>query len=257
MANGRIVLEVENVRKVYGSKGTSFTAIDDVSLTVRHGQIMCVVGPSGAGKTTLLKCIAGLLNTTSGRVVVDDVVVTSPPPTLAMVFQDYQSSLLPWMRVEANVAQPLIARGMKKRDALATARETLEAVGLAGAERKYPWQLSGGMQQRVAIARGLAYKPEVLLMDEPFAAVDAQTRMELEDLVLSLRARFDITILLVTHDIDEAVYLADQVVVLSKAPTTVVDLVSIPFGQERNQIDTKDDHRFSELRGRVLGMIAH
>lgn len=172
-----------------------------------------------------------------------------------MVFQDYRGSLLPWMRVRDNVAFPLEGMGVKRAARTARAEECLAAVGLAGVGDKYPWQLSGGMQQRVAIARGLAYESPVLLMDEPFGSVDAQSRFDLEDLTLKLRAQLGITVIVVTHDIDEAVYLGDRVVVLGGKPTTVIDNLTVDLGTDRDQITTRADTRFTDLRTRVLTRI--
>jgi NitT/TauT family transport system ATP-binding protein len=249
------VLRVDRLAKTYGQGPTAKRAIAEVGFTVRHGEFVCIVGPSGAGKTTLLKCVSGLLAPTAGTVELDGVPVSEPPERLGLVFQDYSRSLLPWLTVLGNVTLPLRAKGVPKAQARERAMEMLAAVGLGGEPDSYPWQLSGGMQQRVAIARGLAYQPEVLLMDEPFASVDAQTRMELEDLVLGLRSRFDLTIVFVTHDIDEAVYLADRVIVLSPAPTHVAEVVDIDVPEPRDQVSTKGAPRFGELRGRILNRI--
>ncbi len=185
----------------------------------------------------------------------DGELVTAPPERLAVVFQDYSRSLLPWMSVLKNVLLPLRAKAITRETRLQRAREALKAVGLAGTEDRYPWQLSGGMQQRVAIARALAYQPEALLMDEPFASVDAQTRADLEDLILRVRTQFGVTVVLVTHDIDEAVYLADEVIVLGGSPTRVRERIHVPLPQPRDQIATKSLPAFAELRGRVLGLI--
>ena len=246
------MLRVEHLRKVYGegTKG-SFEAVADVSFSVAERELVCIVGPSGAGKTTLLKCMAGLLPYTSGVVYLDEERVTGPPEKMALVFQDYSRSLYPWMTVEQNVAFPLKHRKLGKAAGAALVRDTLTSVGLATAGQKYPWQLSGGMQQRVAIARALAYQPEILLMDEPFASVDAQTRADLEDLVLSLRDRYGVTVLFVTHDIDESVYLSDRVVVLTPSPTRVAEIVDIPLPQPRDQVTTKELPDFVHLRAYV------
>jgi NitT/TauT family transport system ATP-binding protein len=213
------------------------------------------VGPSGCGKTTLLKTLAGLLKPTQGNVRFQSQPVHGVPAGLAMVFQEYSRSLLPWATVNDNVELPL---RYKDIDAPARERlvsESLDAVGLSGFGKYYPWQLSGGMQQRVAIARALAYQPKLLLMDEPFASVDAQTRADLEDLVAAVRARFDITIVFITHDIDEAVYLSDRVIVLSKAPTTVLDLVAIELPRPRDQIVTKALPQFVAKRSSIARLI--
>jgi NitT/TauT family transport system ATP-binding protein len=246
------MLRVEHLRKVYGERTRrSFEAVADLSVTVSEREFVSIVGPSGAGKTTLLKCIAGLLPQTSGTVYLDDEEVVGPPEKMALVFQDYSRSLYPWMTVEQNVAFPLKRRKLGKDALSELIHETLRSVGLGDAGGKYPWQLSGGMQQRVAIARALAYQPEILLMDEPFASVDAQTRADLEDLVLDLRDRYGITILFVTHDIDEAVYLSDRVVVLTPSPTRVAEIVEIPLARPRDQVETKEQPDFAHLRAYV------
>ena len=162
-------------------------ALRSITFSIAAGEFVCVVGPSGCGKTTLLKCIAGLLRPSSGEVIVDGRPVTEPPEKMALVFQEYNRSLMPWMTVRNNVLLPLRHKKLSKQERTALVEESLEAVGLSGFIDRYPWQLSGGMQQRVAIARALAYEPSILLMDEPFASVDAQTRGELEDLVLQVR----------------------------------------------------------------------
>jgi NitT/TauT family transport system ATP-binding protein len=184
-------------------------------------------------------------------VYLDDEQVAGPPEKMAVVFQDYSRSLYPWMTVEQNVAFPLKHRKLGKASTASLIRDTLTSVGLADAGGKYPWQVSGGMQQRVAIARALAYQPEILLMDEPFASVDAQTRADLEDLVLDLRDRYGVTVLFVTHDIDEAVYLGDRVVVLSPSPTRVAEVVDIALPRPRDQVATKELPEFARLRGHV------
>jgi NitT/TauT family transport system ATP-binding protein len=181
--------------------------------------------------------------------------VTAPPPGLAVVFQEYGRSLFPWLRVRDNVELPLRAQRIPKARRRAVADEALAAVGLAGTDSAYPWQLSGGMQQRVAIARAIAYQPRVLLMDEPFAAVDAQTRADLEDLIRSVWQRLGVTLLFVTHDIDEAVYLGQRIIVLSSAPTRVAEELDIDLPAERDQLTTRADPRFTELRSRVYARI--
>jgi NitT/TauT family transport system ATP-binding protein len=226
-----------------------------VSFSVADGEFVCVVGPSGCGKTTLLRCIAGLLAPTSGEVVVEGNKVTGPPDGLAVVFQEYGRSLFPWLRVADNVDLPLRAAGMAKEKRRELVTEALESVGLTDAHGAYPWQLSGGMQQRVAIARAIAYQPRVLLMDEPFAAVDAQTRADLEDLIRSVWQRLGVTLVFVTHDIDESVYLGQRVIMLSSSPTTVAEDLAIDLPAERDQLSTRSDPRFTELRGQVYAQI--
>jgi NitT/TauT family transport system ATP-binding protein len=247
-------LVIENLTKSYGG---AVPVLEGLNIRIDPGEIVSIVGPSGVGKTTLLRCLAGLMPPTSGRVLFGDREITSPITELSIVFQDYGRSLMPWMRAGQNVAFPLEGRGVPKASRMAAADRYLTAVGLPGVAGKYPWQMSGGQQQRVAIARALAYESEILLMDEPFASVDAQTRFDLEDLVLKLRNEFDVSMLIVTHDIDEAVYLADRIVVLAKNPASVIDVVEVPFGRVRNQIDTRADPRFAEARSRILGQIRH
>jgi NitT/TauT family transport system ATP-binding protein len=248
-------LEVRGLHKVYQGRGRSVEALRDLTFSVEASELVCVVGPSGCGKTTLLRCIAGLLEPTAGEVLLEGARVGGPPPGMAVVFQEYGRSLFPWMSVRANVELPLRAKRLQgqRRDELVS--EALGAVGLGDVHGAYPWQLSGGMQQRVAIARAVAYEPHVLLMDEPFAAVDAQTRAELEDLVRSVWHRTRVTILFVTHDIDEAVYLGQRVLVLSSSPTVVQEDLTVDLPAERDQLTTRSDPRFTRLRTHVYAQI--
>jgi NitT/TauT family transport system ATP-binding protein len=245
------MLQVKGVRKVYRSDQRSVEAVRNLTFTVRPGELACLVGPSGCGKTTLLKCVSGLLTPTTGEVRMADEVIDGPPEGMAMVFQEYGRSLFPWMTNGANVELPLRERRIPKAERRDLVTDALESVGLADVAAAYPWQLSGGMQQRVAIARAVACRPDVLLMDEPFAAVDAQTRADLEDLIRALWRRYEITILFVTHDIDEAVYLGERVIVLTGAPAVVQDDVRVDLPAERDQITTRALPRFTELRGRI------
>ena len=249
------MLRVKSLHKVYDGHGRRVEAVGDLTFDIAPAQFACVVGPSGCGKTTLLRCIAGLLPPTAGEVTVNGVKVTGPPPGLAIVFQEYGRSLFPWLRVADNIELPLRAAGIARGPRRAQVEEALDAVGLADGRGAYPWQLSGGMQQRVAIARAIAYQPKVLLMDEPFAAVDAQTRADLEDLIRDVWQRFEVTVLFVTHDIDESVYLGQRVIMLSAAPTTVADDLEIDLPATRDQLSTRSDPRFAELRGRVYAQI--
>ncbi|MFI7078385.1 ABC transporter ATP-binding protein [Micromonospora sp. NPDC049903] len=250
-----MLLKVEHLRKVYESASGDVEAIGDVSFTMAAGELVCIVGPSGCGKTTLLKCLAGLLRPTGGLVEMHGTPVTGPSPAMAVVFQEYGRSLYPWLTVRGNVELPLRHKKLSRaaRERLVT--DAIEAVGLGHAARSHPWQLSGGMQQRVAIARAVAYEPEVLIMDEPFAAVDAQTRADLEDLVRELHATRKISIVFVTHDIDESVYLGERVLVLSKSPTWVQEDLAIDLPPERDQITTRALPRFTELRTHVYDQI--
>ncbi len=245
------MLEVTNLTRAFGSH----QAIADVSLLVADGELVTIVGPSGCGKSTLLRCVAGLLPVTAGRVVLDGTPVTRVPDRLAVVFQDYSRSLYPWLSVADNVALPLRRRQRSRSARREVALAALESVGLAGLAARYPWQLSGGMQQRVAIARALACDPVLLLMDEPFGSLDAQIREDLEDLTLRLRDERGITILLVTHDIDESVYTGDRVIVLTKGPATVKADVPVKLPAPRDQITTRELREFAHLRAEVSRLV--
>ncbi|MFE0366660.1 ABC transporter ATP-binding protein [Streptomyces tendae] len=249
------MLDVRGLRKVYEGSGRRVEAVRDLTFTVAAGELVCLVGPSGCGKTTLLKCVGGLLEPTAGEVFLAGRGVAGPPPGMAFVFQEYGRSLFPWMRVGENVELPLRQKDLAKGRRRELVADALASVGLADAAGAYPWQLSGGMQQRVAIARALAYEPEVLLMDEPFAAVDAQTRADLEDLVRALWRERGITVLFVTHDIDEAVYLGQRVIVLSASPTVVREQLRIDLPDGRDQVHTRVAPRFAELRTHVYEQI--
>ncbi|HZE40247.1 MAG TPA: ABC transporter ATP-binding protein [Stackebrandtia sp.] len=244
-------LSVHDLAKTYDTGTRQVHAIDKLNFTVEAGELLCVVGPSGCGKTTLLRSIAGLLRPTSGRLEVDGQPVDGTPPGTAVVFQEYGRSLFPWMRVADNIALVLRDNGIRSAERRERVREALDQVGLADTARAYPWQLSGGMQQRVAIARALAYRPRLLLMDEPFAAVDAQTRADLEDLVYRLWRDLGVTIVFITHDIDEAVYLGQRVLVLSAEPARVREEIAIDLPAERDQLATRADPRFIELRTQI------
>jgi len=227
----------------------------NISFDVKAGEIVSIVGPSGCGKTTLLKALAGLIRPTGGTIRFQGKVVQGVPDRLAIVFQEYGRSLLPWTTVNGNIELPLRYQSIPSDERRRRVAESLQAVDLSGFGERYPWQLSGGMQQRVAIARALAYQPKLLLMDEPFASVDAQTRADLEDLVATLRDRFGITMVLVTHDIDESVYLSDRVIVLSRSPSTVLAQVDIELPRPRDQIKTKAMQQFVKKRSEIAQMI--
>ena len=248
-------LSVQGLAKTYRTKSGDVPVIADLTFDVQAGEVACIVGPSGIGKTTLLKCLTGLQPITSGSARIDGVEIDGPPEEMALVFQEYTRSLMPWLTVAKNVRLPLRHLRLSTAEREERITSALAAVGLAGAGAKYPWQLSGGMQQRVAIARAIAYRPEVLVMDEPFASVDAQTRFELEDLCLRIREQFGMTILLVTHDIDEAVYLSDRVIVLGERPARVTEIIEIDFGGPRDQLETRATAAFAELRTRIFGLI--
>jgi NitT/TauT family transport system ATP-binding protein len=249
------VLQVTGLKKVYEGKERTVEAVRDLTFTLDKGELVCLVGPSGCGKTTLLKCMSGLLSPTSGEVLLQGERVEGPPPGMAVVFQEYGRSLFPWMSVRQNVELPLKQKKIPAARRRELVEESLAAVGLADVHSAYPWQLSGGMQQRVAIARAIAYEPQVLLMDEPFAAVDAQTRADLEDLIRDLWHRFQVTTLFVTHDIDEAVYLGQRVLILSNSPTVIRQDLAVDLPDERDQLHTRSSPRFAELRAQVYSQI--
>jgi len=250
--NGTTLLNVQHIGKQYGD----LLAVKDATFDVKESEFISIVGPSGCGKTTLLKMICGLLEPSSGQVTIHEQQVTSSVPEMVLVFQDYSRSLFPWLTVRKNVLFPLKNRSdLNSAEKERRAQEAIQAVGLEDSFDQYPWQLSGGMQQRVAIARAIAFRPEILLLDEPFASVDALTRAELEDLVLRLQAKFKITVLLVTHDIDEAVYLADRVFVLGPPPSVVIRAVSVELPSPRSQTETRSDPRFLEIRNEIHDLI--
>lgn len=248
-------LEVTGLGKTYTGRGEPVEAIADLSFSIGAGEFVCVVGPSGAGKTTLLRALAGLLSPSKGTISLAGRTVTGPPEGMAVVLQEYGRSLFPWLTVAQNVELPLKEKGVAKPRRRELVADALTAVSLGGDGDKYPWQLSGGMQQRVAIARAVAYEPQVLLMDEPFAAVDAQTRFELEDLVRSLWKRLGVTVVFVTHDIDESIYLAERVLVLSGRPTILLEDVRIELGDDRDQLETRGTAEFGRLRTHVYELV--
>lgn len=255
-------ITVSDLRHTYQSTAHTgaVPALAGVSFTVPTGQLVCVVGPSGCGKSTLLVALAGQLVPDDGTITFDDHPGPDARPTVAIVPQDYRASLAPWLTAQGNVELPLRRRTITRTDRRERARQALDEVGLSDRHRSLPGQLSGGMAQRVALARALAVRPALLLMDEPFASVDAQTRFELEDLLLRVRAehtttRHPITTVLVTHDLDEAVYLGDRVLVLSGNPTTVLDDVVIDLPATREQILTRQTAAFVAARTHIARLL--
>lgn len=250
------ILIAEAMGKAYGTGNKRLSIIEGLSLVIRRGEFVSLVGPSGCGKTTLLMCLAGLLAPSEGQVRFMGQRVDAPPIGLSVVFQDYSRSLLPW---KSNLDNVLFGMrrviGLDKAGKRDKAIEILAAVGLKGFEAHFPWQISGGMQQRVAIARGIAAQSELLLLDEPLAAVDAQTRADMQDLLLDLAQRFNQTCLLVTHDVEEAVYMADRVLVLGPRPTKVVREVVVSLPKPRDQLVTREAPEFLHARYEVLSLI--
>lgn len=249
------MLEVEGLCHTFTTGDDTGAAIRNLSFSVEPGQLACIVGPSGCGKSTLLRCIGGLIKPTGGDVRLHGDPVSGVPDDLAVVFQDYSRSLFPWLSVRSNVEFPLRWRSLSRVERRERALQALEWVGLPDAGAKYPWQLSGGMQQRVSIARALASRPALLLMDEPFASVDAQTRFELEDLLRRVQRELGSTVLLVTHDIDESVYLGDRVLVLSPSPASIVAELPVHLPEDRDQIETRESAEFVALRGEVARLL--
>jgi NitT/TauT family transport system ATP-binding protein len=252
------ILEVQGLSKAYRQMdGETTVAIGNISCRVEAGEFVSFVGPSGCGKTTLLMSIAGLIAPTAGKIVVKGREVSGPPSNLVLVFQEFNKSLFAWRSVLGNVLFGLDARGKKLRESEGKAKALIELVGLKGFESHYPWELSGGMQQRVAIARALAYEPEVLLMDEPFGSLDALTRLELEDTLLRLWEELGTTILFITHDIEEAIYLSDRIWVLSRRPAEIIEELRIDFPRPRHQLATRSEGRFMEIRNQIYKQISN
>jgi len=255
------LLSVNNISKEFVSANQRTFAIERIGFEVKEREFISVIGPSGCGKTTLLMIISGLVLPTSGKIVLKGNRVDTPPPGLILLFQDYSRSLMPWRNVLKNVSFGLELKRQRHRftgqDPKQQAEKYLEAVGLLKFKNHYPWQLSGGMQQRVAIARALACEPSLMLMDEPFGSLDAQARAELEDVLLGIWERFQQTIIFVTHDIEEGVYLSDRVIVLAKSPSKILKDFQNDLPRPRRQIETRSDRRFLEIRNDIHRMIMH
>lgn len=226
-----VILEVKQLNKHFDTPQGPVQAIKDISFKTHKREFVCVIGPSGCGKSTLIRMLAGLETPTSGEVLLDGQPVSGPGPDRGMVFQGY--TLFPWLSVKRNVMFGLEMAGRSKRHAESEAREWIDLIGLSKFENAYPHQLSGGMKQRVAIARALANRPRILLMDEPFGALDAQTRTKMQSNLLEIWHNIDITILFITHDLDEAIYLADRILVLKAHPGEVNEVIEVPVAHPR------------------------
>jgi len=254
--SGQPVLRLRGLRKSFVAAGTTTIALNGIDLDIEPGSFVSIIGPSGCGKSTLLQIMAGLIAPTSGEVFFAEKRVEGPPADVLYVFQQYTRSLFPWKTVERNVGFGLENKGTMSRAQMAErTRELIALVKLTGFEGHYPWQLSGGMQQRVAIARALACRPAVLLMDEPFSAVDALTRAGLQELLRSLWRELNLTVIFVTHDVDEGIYLSTRVVALSRAPATVAMDVPIDLPSPRNQIATRAVPAYLDYRARLLAQL--
>lgn len=245
-------VDIENVSVVFGEGDKQHQAVTQTSLTIKAGEFVCILGPSGCGKSTLLNTVAGYVQPTVGQVLVDGVKVIKPGPDRGMVFQQY--SLLPWKTVSENIAFGPRMAGKNRDESSALANTFLALVGLSKFADRYPAELSGGMQQRVGIARALANYPSVLLMDEPFGALDSQTRLMMQENLLSIWTEFGTTVLFVTHDVDEAIFLADRVLVMSASPGQIIGDLEIPLQRPRAP-EISADPVYIEKRTQCLSLI--
>lgn len=245
-----MTVRINNVGKTFPSRiGDPLVALEDISIEIERGEFLCILGPSGCGKTTLLRLVAGLDRPTSGEIIVEGKSVTGPDPRLAMIFQEY--SLYPWRTVRGNIAFGLQMRGMPREERDERVNHFIQLVGLEGFGDSYPYELSGGMRQRVAVARALATDPAVLLMDEPFGALDAQTRNRMQKELLLIWEKTKKTVIFVTHSVDEAVYIADRILVLSTRPGRVAGIYDIDIPRPRNRTSVE----FAKIRRDVLEQI--
>ncbi|MDF2113948.1 ABC transporter ATP-binding protein [Roseiarcaceae bacterium H3SJ34-1] len=255
-ADGETIIEVRGIRKVYAVNQTALTVFDGLSYKIGRGSFLSIIGPSGCGKSTLLKLISGLETPSGGEVFFNGRRIDGPPKGMIYVFQQYTKSIFPWRTVLQNIRFGLDSqKSLPAREAHEKCMEYVKLVGLQGYENYYPYQLSGGMQQRVVIARALICEPDVLLMDEPFSAVDAMTRAILQELILKIWSTLPITVLFVTHDVDEAVFLSNRIVSLGRAPATVREDVAIDLAYPRDQIRTRGEERFNGFRQRLFSSI--
>jgi len=252
---GEMKLKVEHLHKVFEKKhksGKDVRALLDINLEVAESEFVVIVGPSGCGKSTLLNIIGGLEEATEGKVLVDGKEVTGPGADRGMVFQGY--SLFPWLNVQKNVEFGMKMQNVPAKERQEKALKFIELVGLKGFEQSLPGQLSGGMKQRVAIARTLAAGPKVLLMDEPFGALDAQTRVVMQELLAGISRKTETTVLFITHDIDEAILLGHRIYVMSRRPGTIREVLDVDIPEERNH-NVLTHPRFLELKSRIMEML--
>jgi NitT/TauT family transport system ATP-binding protein len=249
------IVEVRHASMIFGNGEDRHVVFEDISFEVAAGSFLCIVGSSGCGKTTLLRQIAGLQKPTAGSIVFDGEQVTRPTQDKAIVFQDYSKALLPWRTVEGNVALSLEVAGTPAAAIKAEVDELLSKMGLLSAAKRYPAQLSGGMQQRVQIARSLAQRPKIILMDEPFGALDAITRQTLQDELQVLARERQMTVVFITHDLEEALYLGDTVIVLAANPGRIVKRIDVDLDRPRRQLQTRESPTFLRLRHELHGLI--
>ena len=247
-----VKVKINQVKKIFNARGNEVVALNGVDLEIKENEFVCVVGPSGCGKSTLLNIIAGLDVPSSGSVLLDDEEIDGPGPERGVVFQQY--ALFPWLTVEKNIAFGLKLRGMKKEEIKKETAKYLEIVGLTNFAKSYPKELSGGMRQRVAIARAYAVNPKVLLMDEPFGALDAQTRTQLQSELLQTWEKEQKTCFFITHDVEEAIILAERVVIMSARPGRIKEVVNIDIPYPRTQ-ETKMSPAFLELKNYIWGQV--
>jgi NitT/TauT family transport system ATP-binding protein len=246
-------LAISNLSVRFGAR----TILHAINFDVREGEFLCIVGSSGSGKTTLLRVLAGLARPAEGQVLFSGAEISGPSRDRAIIFQDYSKALLPWRTVRGNVALSLEARNVPAGERDAIVDDLLAKMGLSQAREQFPGQLSGGMQQRVQIARCLAQDPKLLLMDEPFGALDAMTRQTLQDEILQLVANKQTATVFITHDLEEAIYLGDRVLVLGGSPAGIMASMEIDLPRPRNQLTTREDARFLGYRHRLFGMLTH
>ncbi|OAA93844.1 ABC transporter ATP-binding protein [Clostridium coskatii] len=247
------IRKVYNVKSQNGQKAEEFLALDNFNLRVKKGEFITVVGPSGCGKSTFLDILAGLSKPTSGKAYIDGKLITGPALDRGIIMQGY--ALFPWRTVEKNIEFGLEVKGIPKQERREISKKFIDLVGLNSFENRYPHELSGGMKQRVAIARALAYDPEVLLMDEPFAAVDAQTRELLQEELLNIWEKTNKTIVFITHSIEEAVFLADRVVVMEANPGRIKEIININIPRPRSSINVRMSQEFNSNRNKIWELL--
>lgn len=248
-------IDLRNVSLQFGAGHGSRQILNSINLQIRSGEFVSIIGPSGCGKTTLLRLIAGFLRPTSGSVHCDGKPVVAPSKERAIVFQDYGKALLPWRKVWANVGLPLEGRGLSSAQIREQALALLRIMKLEVIAEHYPDQLSGGMQQRVQIARTLAQNPTVWLMDEPFGALDAMTRQELQDEVARIAQDRKITVVFITHDLEEAIYVGDRVIALGAHPGRIVEQIDVDLVRPRDQLTTREDPTFLKHRHKLFNLL--
>ena len=239
-------IEIKNINKSFDGRGKNLSVLEEISLTIDDGELVCLLGPSGCGKTTLLRLIAGLDQPTSGEIIANGELVEKPSGDRAVIFQQY--SLFPWLTVIQNVTFGLEISGGSKEENIQAAERYLKSVGLLEFKDSYPHELSGGMKQRVAIIRSLLNHSPILLMDEPFSALDMQNRHKLQEQLIGVWKRFENTIVFVTHDVDEAVYLADKIVLLDKNPGKIAEIISVDLERPRK----RDSHEFLDIQESIV-----